>query len=64
MCRYCKKLGHVKVDCYKLRNKRAAESNDEDVAGVNLVDESGDDFLLVSMSNNSKLTSEWVLDSG
>ncbi|MFQ6661943.1 hypothetical protein Gotur_029941, partial [Gossypium turneri] len=42
----------------------AAESNDEDVAGVNLVDESGDDFLLVSMSNNSKLTSEWVLDSG
>ncbi|KAG8483218.1 hypothetical protein CXB51_022126 [Gossypium anomalum] len=36
----------------------------EDVAGANLVDENGDDFLLVSTSDNSKLTSEWVLDSG
>ncbi|MFQ6666256.1 hypothetical protein Gotur_032680 [Gossypium turneri] len=63
MCRYYKKLGHVKADCYKLRNKRAAESNEEDVAGASLVDESGDDFLLVSMSDNSKLTSEWILDS-
>ncbi len=63
-CRYCKKLGHIKADCYKLRNKRAAESNEEDVAGANLADESGDDFLLVSTSDNSKLTSEWILDSG
>ncbi|KAG8479118.1 hypothetical protein CXB51_029811 [Gossypium anomalum] len=52
-----------KFDCYKLRNKRAAESNEEDVAGANLANESSDDFLLVSMSNNSKLTSEWILDS-
>ncbi|KAH1072932.1 hypothetical protein J1N35_025260 [Gossypium stocksii] len=32
-CRYCKKLGHIKADCYKLRNKRAAKSNEEYVAG-------------------------------
>ncbi|KAG8499172.1 hypothetical protein CXB51_005605 [Gossypium anomalum] len=63
-CRYCKKLGHVKVDCYKLRNKRAAENNEEDVAGANLADETGDDFLLVSTSDNSKLTSEWIPGSG
>ncbi|MFQ6668264.1 hypothetical protein Gotur_033976, partial [Gossypium turneri] len=62
-CCYCKKLGHVKADCYKLRNKRAAGSNEKDVAGANLVEESGDDFLLVSMSDNSKLMSEWILDS-
>ncbi|MFQ6669466.1 hypothetical protein Gotur_034705, partial [Gossypium turneri] len=31
-CHYCKNLGHIKADCYKLRNKRAAESNEEDVA--------------------------------
>ncbi|MBA0652701.1 hypothetical protein Goklo_019937, partial [Gossypium klotzschianum] len=31
-CRYCKKLGHVEADCYKLRNKKAAESNEKDVA--------------------------------
>ncbi|KAH1073164.1 hypothetical protein J1N35_025492, partial [Gossypium stocksii] len=43
-CRYCKKLGHIKAYCYKLQNKRAAESNEEDVVGANLVDESSDDF--------------------
>ncbi|MBA0783394.1 hypothetical protein Gotri_001115, partial [Gossypium trilobum] len=56
MCRYCKKLSHVKAYCYKLRNKRAAESNKEDVAGVNLADESGDDFFLVSKGHSSELT--------
>ncbi|MFQ6651955.1 hypothetical protein Gotur_024063 [Gossypium turneri] len=55
---YCKKLDHVKADCYKLRNKRVAESNEEDVAGANLANESDDDFLLVSVSGNSKLMSE------
>ncbi|KAG8498862.1 hypothetical protein CXB51_005663 [Gossypium anomalum] len=63
-CHYCKKLGHVKADCYKLQNKRAAKSNKKDVAGANLADENGDDFLLVSTSDNTKLTSEWILDSG
>ncbi|KAK5802831.1 hypothetical protein PVK06_030456 [Gossypium arboreum] len=61
-CRYCKKLGHVKVDCYKLRNKRATESNEEYVAGANWADENGDDFLLMSTSDNTKLTSDWILD--
>ncbi|MBA0705805.1 hypothetical protein Golax_017965 [Gossypium laxum] len=27
-CHYCKKLGHVKTDCFKLQNKRATESNE------------------------------------
>ncbi|MFQ6665977.1 hypothetical protein Gotur_032507, partial [Gossypium turneri] len=62
-CRYCKKLGHIKADCYKLQNKRATESKEEDVAGANLADENGDDFLLVSTSESFKLTSEWILDS-
>ncbi|MFQ6622959.1 hypothetical protein Gotur_001508, partial [Gossypium turneri] len=64
MCRYCKKLGYVKADCYKLQNKRAAESNKKDVAGANMVDESGDDLLSVSISGSSELMSEWILDSG
>ncbi|KAG8472883.1 hypothetical protein CXB51_034847 [Gossypium anomalum] len=48
----------------KKQDKRATESNKEDVAGANLADENGDDFLLVSTSDNTKLTSEWILDSG
>ncbi|MFQ6622815.1 hypothetical protein Gotur_002487, partial [Gossypium turneri] len=62
MCRYCKKLGHVKTNYYKLKNKRTAESNEEDVAGVNLANESGDYFPLVSMSDSSEFTSKWILD--
>ncbi|KAG8492272.1 hypothetical protein CXB51_009917 [Gossypium anomalum] len=48
----------------KKRDKRVAESNEKDVAGANLANESGVDFLLVSTNDNSKLTSEWILDSG
>ncbi|KAH1106781.1 hypothetical protein J1N35_010549 [Gossypium stocksii] len=48
----------------KKHDKRVAESNEEDVVGVNLADESSDDFLLVSTSDDSKLKSEWILDSG
>ncbi|MFQ6620309.1 hypothetical protein Gotur_000837 [Gossypium turneri] len=62
-CRNCKKLGHVKADCYKLRNKRAVKSNEEDFVGSNLANDKGDDFLLVPTSESSKLTSEWILDS-
>ncbi|MBA0781606.1 hypothetical protein Gotri_002515, partial [Gossypium trilobum] len=46
-CHYCKKLGYIKVDCYKLQNKRVAESNKEDLVGANLVNDKADDFLLV-----------------
>ncbi|MFQ6622335.1 hypothetical protein Gotur_001455, partial [Gossypium turneri] len=63
-CCYCKKLGHIKAYCYKLRNKRAVESNEEDVASANLTDENGDDFLLVLTRKSSELTSKWILDSG
>ncbi|MBA0646649.1 hypothetical protein Goklo_014598, partial [Gossypium klotzschianum] len=63
-CRYCKKLGHVKANCYKLRNKRATESNEEELTDTNLADYNGDDWLLVFMTKMSKFTSKWILDSG
>ncbi|MBA0646109.1 hypothetical protein Goklo_014101 [Gossypium klotzschianum] len=34
------------------------------VSVANLADENGDDFLLVSTSDSSELTSKWILDSG
>ncbi|MBA0760337.1 hypothetical protein Gotri_023088, partial [Gossypium trilobum] len=50
----------------KKRDKmcRYCKNNKKDVAGANMVDESGDDLLLVSMSGSSELMSEWILDSG
>ncbi|MBA0671883.1 hypothetical protein Goklo_029043 [Gossypium klotzschianum] len=58
-----KEFGHVKANCYKLRNKRDTESNEKDLNVANLADKSGDDFLLVSTSDNFELTFEWILDS-
>ncbi|KAG8475219.1 hypothetical protein CXB51_032079 [Gossypium anomalum] len=46
------------------KTDRATKSNEEYVASANLADENGDDFLLVSTNDNTKLTSEWILDSG
>ncbi|MBA0620230.1 hypothetical protein Godav_005987 [Gossypium davidsonii] len=40
------------------------EDSKEDVAGANLAEESGDDFLFVSTSDSSELTSKCILDSG
>ncbi|KAG8475541.1 hypothetical protein CXB51_032350 [Gossypium anomalum] len=51
-------------DKLSFEDVKAVESNEEDVAGANLADKNGDDFLLVSTSDNTKLTSKWILDSG
>ncbi|MBA0881534.1 hypothetical protein Goshw_025530 [Gossypium schwendimanii] len=41
-------------------SKNVVESNEKNVAGANLANESGDNFLLVSTSDSSKLTSDSV----
>ncbi|MBA0819638.1 hypothetical protein Gohar_028403, partial [Gossypium harknessii] len=42
-------------------SRKAAKSNKEALASANLVNEKGDDFLLVSISESFELTSEWFL---
>ncbi|MBA0711683.1 hypothetical protein Golax_010838, partial [Gossypium laxum] len=41
----------------------AAERNEEDVASANLANESGNDSLLLSISDKFEHASEWIVDS-
>ncbi|KAH1072871.1 hypothetical protein J1N35_025199 [Gossypium stocksii] len=66
VCGYYKKKGHIKTNCYKLQNKnrRVAESNEDEVVNANTTKDKEDDLLLVSTNEMSKFTSRWILDSG
>ena len=67
-CRYCHKMGHIKSDCFKLKNKlkqkekfveKTIESAEVSVA----IDENvGNIFSAIDDRTRSK--NEWILDSG
>ncbi|MFQ6648043.1 hypothetical protein Gotur_021848 [Gossypium turneri] len=66
-----RKVGHVKAECWKLQNKIKKDvENDEkakqkaEVVDTSVVEDRGDDFLLVSMTKSSHLNSEWIINSG
>lgn len=60
------KLGHIKIECYKFRNKnrRIAGCNERTIADASVAENKGDDLLLVSIVERSKLISGWIMDSG
>ncbi|KAG8492060.1 hypothetical protein CXB51_015686 [Gossypium anomalum] len=69
-CNFCKKKGHIKSECYKLQNKikreaanqkgKQPENSDE----ADVVEDYSDGELLVASVNDSKVSEEWILDSG
>ena len=67
-CRYCHKMGHIKSDCFKLKNKlkqkekfveKTTESAEVSVATDEIV---GNIFSAIDDRTRSK--NEWILDSG
>ncbi|PPD70354.1 hypothetical protein GOBAR_DD32770 [Gossypium barbadense] len=69
-CNFCKKKRHIKSKCYKLQNKikrEAANQNrkqPKNFTKADIVEDYGDGELLVASINNSKVSKEWILDSG
>ncbi|KAG8479075.1 hypothetical protein CXB51_029907 [Gossypium anomalum] len=69
-CNFCKKKGHIKSECYKLQNKIKREAANqkgkqpENFGKANVVEDYSDDKLLVASVNNSKVSEEWIIDSG
>ncbi|KAG8485503.1 hypothetical protein CXB51_021802 [Gossypium anomalum] len=69
-CNYCKKKGHIKSECYKLQNKikrevvNQKEKQLENFGEANVVEDYSDGEILVDFANNSKVSEEWILDSG
>ncbi|KAG8499626.1 hypothetical protein CXB51_006086 [Gossypium anomalum] len=69
-CNFCKKKGHIKSECYKLQNKIKREAANqkgkqpENSGEANVVEDYSDGELLVTSVNDSKVSEEWILDSG
>ncbi|KAG8473480.1 hypothetical protein CXB51_035660 [Gossypium anomalum] len=69
-CNFCKKKGHIKSECYKLQNKIKREAANqkgkqpENSGEADIVEDYSDGELLVASVNDSKVSGEWILDSG
>ncbi|KAG8481529.1 hypothetical protein CXB51_026324 [Gossypium anomalum] len=69
-CNFCKKKGHIKSECYKLQNKIKGEAANqkgkqpENSGEADVVEDYSDGELLVASVNDSKVSEEWILDSG
>ncbi|KAG8480600.1 hypothetical protein CXB51_024784 [Gossypium anomalum] len=69
-CNFCKKKRHIKYECYKLQNKIKREATNqkgkqlENSGEADVVEDYSDGELLVASVNDSKLSKEWILDSG
>ncbi|KAG8481033.1 hypothetical protein CXB51_025775 [Gossypium anomalum] len=69
-CNFCKKKGHIKSECYKLQNKIKREAANqkgkqpENSGEADIVEDYSDGELLVVSVNDSKVSEEWILDSG
>ncbi|KAG8490652.1 hypothetical protein CXB51_013912 [Gossypium anomalum] len=69
-CNFCKKKGHIKFECYKLQNKIKREAADqkgkqpENSGEADVVEYYSNGELLATSVNNSKVSEEWVLNSG
>ncbi|KAG8473056.1 hypothetical protein CXB51_034969 [Gossypium anomalum] len=69
-CNFCKKKGHIKSECYKLQNKIKREATNqkgkqpENFGETDVVEDYSDGKLLVTSVNDSKVSEEWILDSG
>ncbi|KAG8473125.1 hypothetical protein CXB51_035068 [Gossypium anomalum] len=67
-CNFCKKKGHIKSECYKLQNKIKRETTNQkrkqpkNFGEADVVEDYSDGELLAV--NNSKVSEEWIFDSG
>ncbi|KAG8474612.1 hypothetical protein CXB51_031249 [Gossypium anomalum] len=69
-CNFCKKKEHIKSECHKLQNKIKREAANqkgkqlENFGEADVVEDYSDSELLVASVNDSKVSEEWILDSG
>ncbi|KAG8490763.1 hypothetical protein CXB51_013984 [Gossypium anomalum] len=69
-CNFCKKKGHIKSKCHKLQNKIKREvanqkgKQPENSSEADVVEDYSNGELLIASVNDSKVSEEWILDSG
>ena len=66
ICNYCKKKGHIKADCYKLKNKEKSkvEQNNSNTAEASVAADENEGIIFVATEDKVRSNKEWILDSG
>lgn len=69
VCHYCKKLGHVKADCFKLKNKQEREKsggekhpNFDGAEICNMAIASCENLPPTKISQSGRLVTTWIVD--
>ena len=67
-CRYCHKMGHIKSDCFKLKNKlkqkeKFVEKTTES-AEVSVATDENVGNIFSAIDDRTRSKNEWILDSG
>jgi hypothetical protein len=64
-CTYCFQPGHIKSNCFKLKNKSSRDSgtNNNDGQGHRIINSNNDEFTSISMKSNYS-SDMWIFDSG
>jgi hypothetical protein len=63
-CYYCKKYGHYKSECPKLKSKEEGDKqSSSSVAGVVKENSKGSDFVLAISTSDDRSNDKWVLDT-
>ena len=62
-CNYCKKMGHIKADCFKLKNKQQASQKDVSTEEANVAESESEGDLLIVSNRNDKFETHWVMDT-
>ena len=62
ICNCCRKKGHKKVDCYKLKNKEERKAKSAEASII----ENASTYEVLSVTNIAKcrFSNEWIMDSG
>ena len=64
-CNYCKKKGHIKADCFKLKNKeKNNNSQNNNTAEASVAADESDGTVFIASANVVRSSDEWILDSG
>ncbi|KAG6433809.1 hypothetical protein SASPL_105426 [Salvia splendens] len=64
-CNYCKKKGHIKADCFKLKNKEKNNINQNNNTGeASVAADESDGTVFIASANVVRSSDEWILDSG
>jgi hypothetical protein len=64
VCYYYHKKGHIKSECFKLKNKDKHKEKSIDAAEASVVTDENEENIFLVIDNRTRFENEWILDLG